>query len=304
MKQESFLTGGRRQGATAGSVPSDGPVLDWAGESGRLWAAVADRVESQLAPVSDVLFAAAELRPGERVLDVGCGRGSTTRRAVGIVGPTGSAAGIDIAVGLIDEARAIPVRPGAGAPIEWIVADAQTAALPSGAYDAVISRFGTLFFDDPVVAFGNLAACARSGGRLCVVVWQRRERSPIMQDALDIASAIAAAHGHPVDIGMPDEGPFAYGDAAYVRPILERAGWTGVEVTEHEVEMLLFGPGTVDEAVDAGLTFGPMEAALRDAPAGVVDEVRTALAEHLRPCHDGTGVRMTGAIAVVDAVRP
>jgi SAM-dependent methyltransferase len=299
--RESFSSCRRADGGAPETPPGDRPLLDWAGDAGRRWSEVADRVESQIAPVSDVLFEAAALRSGERVLDVGCGRGSTTRRAAEVVGPTGRVAGVDIAVGLIDEARTLPAPEGA--PIEWIAADAQTEALPQGEFDAVISRFGTLFFDDPVAAFGNLAVSSRPGGRLCVAAWQRRDRSPILQDALDIVSAVAASQRHPIDVGRPDEGPFAFGNAAYVRPILEEAGWVDVDVTGHEIEMLLFGPGTVDEAVDAGLTFGPVEVALREAPAFTVDTVRAALAEHLRPRHDGTGVRMTGAIAVVCAVR-
>lgn len=277
-------------------------MVDWGGDTGRRWLQVADKVEAQLAPVSDVLFAAAGLAVGERVLDVGCGLGSTSRQAAGIVGPTGVVAGIDLAVDLIDQARRVPVP--AGAPVEWILADAQTARLPAGYYDAVISRFGVLFFDDPVAAFANLAGSTRPGGRLCAAVWQRRDRSPILQDALDLASAVAADHGHGIDIGAPDDGPFAYGDPAFVRPILQDAGWVDVAVAEHELDMLLFGPGTVEEAVEAGLTFGALQMVLHEAPDTVVDAVRRTLTEELRSRHDGTGVRMTGAIAVVSARRP
>jgi SAM-dependent methyltransferase len=192
----------------------------------------------------------------------------------------------------------------AGASVAWIVGDAQTTRLPAGHYDAVISRFGTLFFDDPVAAFHNLGSATRPGGRLCVAVWQRRDRSPMLQDSLDIASAVAAERGHVIDVGAADDGPFAYGDPAVVHPVLTSAGWRDVEVTEHEVEMLLFGPGTVEEAVDAGLRFGLLEVVLRGAPAPVVEAVRGAVTDHLRPRYDGTGVRMAGAIALVRAVRP
>jgi SAM-dependent methyltransferase len=303
--RESFsIRSSRAEGSEP--VADDGAVVDWGGETGRRWLQVADKVEAQLAPVSDVLFPAAGLRAGERVLDVGCGLGSTTRRAAGIVGPSGAVTGLDVAVAMIDEARRIPAPgpAGASAPIEWIVADAQTARLPAGSYDAVISRFGVLFFDDPVAAFAHLAGTTRPGGRLCVAVWQRRDRSPLLQLALDVASSVAAAHGHPIDIGEPGAGPFAFGEAAFVRPIVEDAGWVDVDVTEHLLDMLLFGPGTVEQAVEAGLTFGPLQMTLHEAPAAVVDAVRADLVEELRPRHDGTGVRMPGAIAVVSARRP
>lgn len=299
--REPFPTAGAEEEGS--EAPRDNPpAVDWGGETGRRWSQVADRVEAQLAPVNDVLFAAAALGAGERVLDVGCGRGSTSRQAAGIVGPTGAVSAVDIAGDLIDQARNIPAPDGA--PIEWMVADAQTARLPAGYHHAVISRFGVLFFDDPVAAFANLAAGTRPGGRLCAAVWQRRDRSPILQHALEIASTVAAAHGHSIDIGVPDDGPFAYGDPAFVRPILHDAGWAEVAVTEHELDMLLFGPGTVEQAVDSGLTFGALQMVLQEAPAPVAGAVRAALVEQLRPWHDGTGVRMTGAIAVVSARRP
>ena len=285
---------------SAGASPSGAaPALDWAGEAGRRWLQVADRLEAQLAPVSDLLFAAADLTPGERVLDVGCGLGSTTRRAAALVGPTGAVTGIDVAVDLIDQARRLTVPDGA--PLEWIAGDAQTTALPADHFDAVISRFGVMFFDDPVAAFTNLARSTRSGGRLCAAVWQARDRSPILQRGLDVAAAVAAAHGHPIEVGAPTDGPFAYGDATFVRPRLEAAGWVDVALTAHTLDMYLLGPGTVEDAVEAGLTFGPVRTALDDAPAAVVDAVRDALVDDLAARYDGTGVRMSGAMSILNA---
>src|SRR5687767_2329010 len=102
-------------------------TADWAGERGQAWASMADRLEAQIAPVSDLLFAAAQPAAGERVLDVGCGRGSTTRRAAQAVGSAGEVVGLDVAANLIEEAgRLAHDTPG----IRWMVADAQRAELP------------------------------------------------------------------------------------------------------------------------------------------------------------------------------
>lgn len=275
-------------------------TLDWAGESSKRWAAVADRLERQLAPVSELLFASTWLRPGQRVLDVGCGRGTTTRHAATEVGPTGAVVGIDVAANLIEEAKAFAHD---GAPIEWIVGDAEAFPFPRDAFDVVISRFGTLFFDDAVVAFRNLKNAAAPGARLHMVVWQRRDRSELLQRSLDVAAATAKSIGFELELSPADGGPFELGDPSISRQVLERAGWSEVSFDPYTLEMYAGGPGTIAEIVATALTLGPAHTALADAPAEVVDAVRAALVADLTPLHDGTGVKLQGAVAVVTAMR-
>lgn len=155
--------------------------------------------------------------PGERVLDVGCGYG-TTAAAVAATGAT--VTGVDISSTMIDAARLrLPTA-------TFVVADAQTERI-TGEYDAVVSRFGVMFFEDPVEAFTNIRASTAPGGRLAFVCWRGIGENPmftagtsIIFDALPKADA--------VDPRAP--GPVAFADPAYVRDVLERAGWTDVEV--------------------------------------------------------------------------
>ena len=102
----------------------------WTGDRADRWVAIAATIDRQLTPISDVLFAAAALVPGERVLDVGCGTGPTTRRAAALVGPSGLVVGVDIATAMLDAARAEPAPTG-GAPIEWLEADVATWEPPA-----------------------------------------------------------------------------------------------------------------------------------------------------------------------------
>ncbi|MEW6472404.1 MAG: class I SAM-dependent methyltransferase [Actinomycetota bacterium] len=275
-------------------------TADWAGERAQAWASVADRLEAQIEPVSDLLFAAAQPAPGERVLDVGCGRGSTTRRASEVVGPTGEVVGLDVAANLIEEARQFPHD---GSAIRWMVADAQRAELPPAHFDLILSRFGVMFFDDPITAFGNLARATAPGGRLCVAVWQIRDRSEIMQRPLDVAAEVAARQGFPLELLPPDAGPCAYGDAAVMEEILVESGWSDARFTPHQLDMYAGGPGPVSGAVEVALTLGPLQLALAEAPPGLIDAIRDALTTDLATAHDGVGVKLGASVAIVTANR-
>lgn len=272
-------------------------ATNWATESAARWEAVADHVEEQLQPVAHLLADAAAIQPGEIVLDIGCGRGVTTRDAAVAAGPRGLVVGVDVASNLIDHARSAPAE---GAPIEWIVADAQMHSF-SSRFDAVISRFGVMFFDDPVVAMTNLHRATNTGGRLCVAVWQSRDRAEVLSRPLGVAVATAADAGFPIDVPSPYEGAHSWSDGAYVRGLLGEAGWRDVTFTRHELDVYAFGSGPVEALVDRTLAMGPVYRALVDAPAEVIERVRAALEADLRRDHDGTGVRMGAAVAIVGA---
>jgi SAM-dependent methyltransferase len=274
---------------------------DWAADNGRRWGAVADRVEAQLEPVADVLFEYTSLQPGDRVLDVGCGRGVTTRRAAIDVDPGGSVTGVDVAENLLDDAREIPAE---GVAIAWRLGDAQRDVLAPDHHDAIISRFGVMFFDDPVAAFANLARTTRVDGRLVIAVWQPRDRSEIFRRPFEIAVDAAQRAGFDIDDGDSGAGAFSFGDPDVVHETLEAAGWVDVSIRPREVDMYYCGPGTVEEITEAGLSFGPLFRALAEAPAGASAAVRAALEAEFRARHDGVGVKMSGAIAIVTARCP
>lgn len=282
----------------ADEIVSGYATMDWAAEAAQRWASQADRLEAQLAPVSDVLFEIANLQPGERVLDVGCGRGATTRDAALAVGASGWATGADVGGPLIDEARVL----GAEIPnLDFLLVDAQRHEFEPRSFDAVISRFGVMFFDDAVDAFANLRKAARVGGRLAVAVWQPRAASEIMSAPLHLGVAIMEQLGHSVELPPADGGPFSLGDEARALNVLAQAGWSNARVARHDVELYNGGPGPVEDAVDVALTIGPLRALLTDLPAQVTTDVRSALTEDFTRRHDGTGVKFQGAISILTA---
>lgn len=278
--------------------------LDWAEGRAARWSEHADRLEAQIAPVNEVLFPAAHLATGERVLDVGCGRGVTTRVAASLVGEPGAVLGLDISTRLLDEARSHEHH---GAPIDYLLGDAQSAELDHLEVDAAISRFGVMFFTDPVAAFTNLATAVVPGGRLCVAVWQPRDRSSLMARPLRVARQAAEAVGSPLQLSGDDAGAFSLGDPTTARATLEAAGWSDVASTPHVLPMYSGGPGTPASAAEVALGLGALHSALADVPperrGAVREAVRTAIEDDLAQFHDGTGVRLEGAIAILTARR-
>lgn len=281
----------------------------WAGERVARWLRQSEGLERQLAPVSEVLFAAAALQPGERVLDVGCGAGPTTRQAAGLVGPSGAVTGLDVSAEMLDAAASIAPADGA-APIAWVVADAVTWSPPEAAFDVVLSRFGVMFFADPPAAFANLAAATRPGGRLVMAVWATRDESDLFAVPLHAALAARRAAGvgdtpsMPADGGPDDEGPFSLADGAAVRALLEGAGWTSVGAVPHRVALPFAGGLPPDAAARAAADFGPTRLALEglddDVRAAAVAAIGDAFAAHL---DDAGHVVLDGRVVVLTATR-
>lgn len=277
---------------------------DWAGETSRRWAAYAEQLEAMLAPVDTILLSDAAIGAGERVLDIGCGGGVTTRAAAAATGPAGAVSAIDISATLIAEAEAIAPLDGA-AEITWIAADASVHPFGHGCVDVAISRFGVMFFDDPRSAFENIGRAVRSGGRLTCAVWQRQDASEFQSLAIDVAVSVAAQHGVTLRPDPPDSGPFAYGSLHHTEPILQASGWTDVAVTPYELPLHVGGPGTTPgQAVAMGRQVGPLATLLRDVPDDVADTIARVLADEMQTRWDGVGVALQAAIAVVTARRP
>jgi SAM-dependent methyltransferase len=261
---------------------------------------MAEGLERQLGPVSDVLFAAAALQPGERVIDVGCGTGPTTRRAATEVGPTGAVAGLDISGEMLAAAASVPTGDGA-APIRWVEGDVATTDVPLPDADAVISRFGIMFFAHPVHAFERLARHA-PGGRLVVAVWAHRERSALFE--VPLRAALDELDRRGIEAAHPprDGGPFSLGDEDEVRALLEASGWTGVTWTPHGLRLRHGGGVGPREAAVASLDFGPTRFVTADLGdddrAAVTDAIERTLADHV----DEAGhVVLGGEVIVVTA---
>jgi SAM-dependent methyltransferase len=198
--------------------------------------------DAELQHHNERLRAAHDIGAADRVLDIGCGTGQTTREAARLA-HDGDAMGIDVDGKMIARAQELADREGVRN-VRFEVGDAQVHPFPSGAFDVAISRFGTMFFSDPGVAFGNVARAIRAGGRLVMMVWQAHDRNEwavAIDRAIGVRErGVAAMHG-------PD--PFSLGEPATVRRILAAAGFAGTEFRDVDV------PVYYGRDVDAALAF-------------------------------------------------
>lgn len=268
----------------------------WNGDSGQRWVQDPDRRDRVMGPIADAVLAAVTLTGGETVLDIGCGCGATTLAAAHAVGVKGAVTGIDLSEPMLDVAR----RRAAVAGIDnatFIHGDAQTHDLGTRRFDVAISRFGTMFFADPVAAFTNIAAALGPDGRICLATWQ-----PLVANQwLTVPGAALLGYGSIPDTA-DDGGPgmFAQSEPDLVSDVLADAGYRDIGL--HPVEVTLTLGTDPDEAAEYLADTGPGRAVLatipdHDKPAAL-DAVRATLADHT----DRAGVHLAAGIWIITAV--
>jgi SAM-dependent methyltransferase len=248
------------------------------------WAAVREPLDLQLSPLGLRAMAALQPKPGERILDVGCGAGQTVLQLAEAVGPGGEVAGIDIAPLLLDIARE---RAAGHANVSFIAGDAQTAALPAGRFDAIFSRFGVMAFADPATAFGNLRGALKPAGRLAFVCWRS-----LAENELDLAPLRAAGLEARADMT-----PFTFEEPERIGEVLHSAGFGEIAIEPHDQPV---GSGGLDTMLAVVLAVGPLGKILREDPslrAGAESRVRQALAAR----KGASGVTLKAAVWIVTA---
>jgi SAM-dependent methyltransferase len=251
-------------------------IAFWNGPGGEAWASNADDQDRELQELGDAALGVLAVASGESVLDVGCGAGTTTVALAGSVGARGQVVGVDVSAPLLAVAR----RRAAGmANVMFVQADAQTTAPPGAPFDAVFSRFGLMFFDQPEVAFANLHRATSPGGRLVFVCWQ-----DAFANAWFLAPMMAVMGVPGLDLPPPpgpeDPGPFAFADPERVTRILVAGGWRGAELRSYTDEVV----DDLDRRVEFSLRQGPaaraMEGAAVEIREAATTRVRDAFAAH------------------------
>jgi|SRR6478736_2290537 len=267
----------------------------WNPVAGCAWVEAQDTIDQMFKPIEDLLVDAVLAGSPHRVLDVGCGTGATTVAVARRLGLNGECVGVDISEPMLDAARLRAER--AGAPARFILGDAQFYQFEPPSFDAIMSRFGVMFFDDSVRAFANLRRATRAGGELRCVVWRSPDENPFMTTAERAAAPLLPS----VPSRVPDApGQFAFADATRVRRILEESGWAGIEIQPITVACTMPESALVQYAT----RFGPLGRVLDEADertrARVVEAVLAAFTPYV---HDAE-VRYDAACWMIAARAP
>jgi SAM-dependent methyltransferase len=268
----------------------------WDGEEGARWAEQAARYDAAVRPHTRHLQRAAQIQPAERIVDVGCGCGKSTREAARLA-PAGRALGLDLSSQMLALARERSRAEGLRN-VSFERADAQVYPFEPGGFDLAISRFGVMFFGDPVAAFGNLGRALRPGGRLALLAWQEFARNEWLRV---LRGALAAGRALP-DPPAGTPGPFGLAQADSVRRILTEAGFEAVDL--EEVRAPIYVGADAADAFGFARTLGMTKGMLDDlddaARAEALETLRQTLAAH----ETADGVRLESCAWLITARRP
>ena len=275
----------------AAQQPEEDQAALWNGAAGLTWVEAQEPLDRMFKPFEDLLVEAVLARGSRKVLDIGCGTGATTL-AIARALRGGNAVGVDISEPMLALARARAEQ--ARLPATFVRADAETHAFEPESFDTIVSRFGVMFFADPVRAFSNLRAAVRRGGELALIAWRGPTENPFMTAAERAASPLLP-HLPPRRADAP--GQFAFADSGRVRHILEQSGWAKIDVRPLDVVCTL----PRGDLVGYVSRIGPIGRALRKADEQTRARITAAVLPAFDPYIDGDEVRFVGACWMIGA---
>jgi SAM-dependent methyltransferase len=285
--------------STAYEGPNAEQAKNWNETSGPAWVRRAAEVGSQIRPFGERAMARLAPARGDRILDVGCGTGETTLELGKRVGSSGRVLGLDVSRPMLEHARAT-AKAAELDHVAFELADAQTAALPEGAFDKLFSRYGVMFFADPRAAFANLRRALRPGAEIAFVCWRSPAENPWLVLPLMAIAPLVTITPPPPDA----PGPMAFADPAKVRGILEAAGFVQAALEPIDLTTQVAGTTAIDAAVEFLLDLGPAANALRGADPSLRAACAEAIRAAIAPFHGPEGVCMPAASWLVTATAP
>ncbi|HKD47572.1 MAG TPA: methyltransferase domain-containing protein [Rhizomicrobium sp.] len=244
----------------------------WNGPTGQKWAKHQTDMDRNLADIGAAAMVLADARPGERVLDIGCGNGSTSLMLAEAVGPSGDVIGVDVSQPMLAIARTHVQTPN----IHFVEADAAAYHFTSDR-DLIFSRFGVMFFVEPVAAFTNIRKAAAKGARLVFICWRSVEENEWAMRPY-LAAMPFLPPQQPVDTNAP--GPFAFANPERTRGILAEAGFRGIAIEPFNGYMRL-GVSPEHAALQLTSLMGPTSRALKNVDEETRAKARAAIAKDM-----------------------
>ncbi|MEP3227282.1 MAG: class I SAM-dependent methyltransferase [Parasphingorhabdus sp.] len=270
-------------------MPNEDQIEYWNDDAGVKWTEQQDVMDAMLAPVTSLLMDAAAIVPGKRILDIGCGTGETSLIAMDAGAEITS---VDVSRPMLELARSRAKGRGT-----FLLADAAEYQADEG-FDLIMSRFGVMFFDDPLAAFTNFKANLKPDGRMVFACWQNPKNNPwVMVPMQAIKPFLPEAPA--TDPHAP--GPFAFADDVRLTGFLKDAGFTDISMTAHSFDMRLSETGGAEGAVHFSTQIGPASRALGEVDEQLRPRILEALKSALAPFDDDGYVALGGAIWIVEA---
>jgi SAM-dependent methyltransferase len=261
------------------------------------WLALEEQLQQVGGPPGELAMDRLGLCPGLQVVDLGCGGGRTTLELAARVGPGGQVVGVDISAEMLARGRERAAQLGAGN-VEFVHADVQVHDFGKARFDAAYSRFGVMFFTDPVAAFANVRRALRPGGTLSFVCWQSVFDNEWM---LVPGVAVAEVTGSLPQMPAPGEpGPFSLADPARVRAVLSAAGFGSSAVTPHS-DHVVIDEDRIPEVAATSTRVGGVRQALQDADDRTRQRALAAIEAALRARLADGQVLLTRGVLLVTA---
>lgn len=273
----------------------------WNGQAGQNWVNENRLTDIMYQPFGDRAVARAEPTAGERILDIGCGCGTTTMKLAKLVEPGGAITALDASSVMLDVFRRR--TESAAVPINIVNADAETYALEPGSYDLMFSQFGVMFFANPTAAFANFHRALKPGGRISFVCWRGPESNPFMMVPFN-----AVRHFMP-ELAPPNPdapaSPLSFASREKVEKMLADAGFVDVDLDPFETDASM-GEGSLEECTRYIVAFagGTVGAVIRGAGEENTAAIINALQAGLAPYHKDNRVKLGASAWIVSARRP
>jgi SAM-dependent methyltransferase len=270
-------------------------IAYWNSPAGEKWLKRQAETDASIAPAQAAAMVRAAPRVGEHVLDIGCGCGASTIELGERVGRSGRVVGADVSEAMIGRARE---RTTHLPQVETLCADAARFRFPAQSFDLMFSRFGVMFFGDPVAAFAHLRGALKPDGRLVFACWRPIDENPWMRVPL---RAVCKHVPRPARPGPEEPGPFSFADTQRVNRILTQAGFAAPEIAPFDFDMDIAGGRGLDAAVESASTIGAAGAALNDQPQDLRDKAIAELRNELAGFEKDGSVLLGAAVWIVQA---
>ena len=269
----------------------------WSGKGGDIWVEKQNAMDVMLEPLGNAALAKLPKNLGRHVIDIGCGCGSTTLSIAEQLNESAKITGVDISEPMLDQAKKVASEKNLSN-VDFQVMDIQTELDIEGKYSAAFSRFGVMFFENPVIAFKNINRSLKEEANFSFVCWQSPKLNPWQSLSIQVIKQF-------VDLPSPPErspGPFAFADADYLKSIMTDSGFKNINLESHEQQVTMFTGKSLEQASNDYLSINPVVTEmLKEAPESIKENISSSLQNLFKEYSNGNGLHFPSATWLVTA---